>query len=266
MQSGSMLHILEGHADFVKSLTILPSSDLFLLSTSSDRTVRLWDLAPLLVGGIPSSIQTIRDHHTRPVECATWKLDYETEESVDARLTVWTADSLGVIKRWLLEGRALRFIADESGHETSVARMVVGDDGLWSGGSSDAWPRLNGIVSMDKTATYHAFDSVKPATIPHSGYVKSVLPIPSASSGKSLVLTGSEDEEIRVWDVTHSPGAPAKLLSTVSGHCGEVSVMRWWQRQSVADGRPAWVIVSGSLDGTLRRWTLQGENTDTVPR
>ncbi len=186
--------------------------------------------------------------------------------SVDARLTVWTADSLGVIKRWLLEGRALRFIVDESGHETSVARMVVGDDGLWSGGSSDAWPRLNGIVSMDKTATYHAFDSVKPATIPHSGYVKSVLPIPSASSGKSLVLTGSEDEEIRVWDVTHSPGAPAKLLSTVSGHCGEVSVMRWWQRQTVADGRPAWVIVSGSLDGTLRRWTLQGENTDTVPR
>jgi hypothetical protein len=75
----------------------------------------------------------IREQHTRPVECAAWRLDIEAE---DAFPSVWTADSLGVIKRWMLQKGSLAFVADVPGHVTSVARIVASDDGLWSGKAS----------------------------------------------------------------------------------------------------------------------------------
>jgi len=128
-----MLHVLEGHTDFVKSITILPSPKPLLLSTSSDRTIRLWDLTPLSSRATPGCVQMIREQHTRPVECAAWRLDIEAE---DAFPSVWTADSLGVIKRWMLEKGSLAFVADVPGHVTSVARIVASDDGLWSGKAS----------------------------------------------------------------------------------------------------------------------------------
>ncbi|WWD22567.1 hypothetical protein CI109_107060 [Kwoniella shandongensis] len=242
-ESGELLHTLEGHTDFVKSLTVLPTSPPLLLSTSSDRTCRLWDLSSLSTPTTtaPRSVQTLKDH-TRPVECATYKVEVDGNGRPTGALGVWTGDSLGIIKKWQLREGKLVFLEDVKGHETSVAQLSVGEEGLWS-------------VSMDKTAIYHPFDTASSSTIPHPSYAKSVLPLPEDFPiPRTYTLTGSEDEDIRIWDMENA--TKPKLVGTIRGHCGEVTVMRVWLREG-EDGKRSWGVVTGGLDQTLRRWTVQ---------
>lgn len=83
---------LVGHSDFVKSVTVLPTSPATLISTSSDKSFRLWDLSPLEIREAPTFKQAIKEH-TRPVDAAASAVE-------DGALTVWTADSMGVLKQW----------------------------------------------------------------------------------------------------------------------------------------------------------------------
>nr|ODN93050.1 cytoplasmic protein [Cryptococcus depauperatus CBS 7855] len=239
--SGELLHTLDGHGDFVKSLTLIPCSPPVLLSTSSDRTCRVWELPMLIDGdGKPTSRQLIKEH-TRPVECAVWKADMDEHGRPTGEIQVWTGDSLGVIKQWLVKDGTFTFIQDIKGHETSVTGLFVAEDGLWS-------------ASMDKTAIFHPFSKSAELIIHHPSYVKSVLPLASLPlpNAQSMVLTGSEDEDIRIWDVESSP---ARLVGSIQAHCGEVTALKTYRKQ---DGdKIQIVVVSAGLDSTLRTWTVK---------
>lgn len=104
-------------------------------------------------------------------------------------------------------------------------------------------------ASMDYTAMFHGKPS---ATLVHPRYVKSVLPLP----GQPYVLTGSEDEHIRVWDGSNLESTNKTPLSIVEAHCGEVTAFGLWETN--VDGRAEVKVVSASLDGTLRRWSVKG--------
>ncbi|KIR43751.1 cytoplasmic protein [Cryptococcus deuterogattii 99/473] len=239
--TGAHLQTLEGHTDFIKSVTVIHSSPPLLLSTSSDRTCRLWDLSETLKDNGNARSSQILKEHTRPVECAAWKADVDEDGKPMETITVWTGDSLGVIKKWKVEQGKLVYQDDIPGHETSVAKLIVAEEGLWS-------------VSMDKTAILHPFADASAFTIPHNSYVKSILPLTSFAlpNAHSLVLTGSEDEDIRVWDIESQP---PKLKGTIQGHCAEVSDIKPYLRER--DGKPELVVVSAGLDATLRTWTVQ---------
>jgi WD40 repeat protein len=132
-QTGELKHELKGHSDFVKSLTIIqiPGTAPYLLTTSSDRTIRLWDLSPLQTddgGSAPISALPLKEH-TRPVDCAAWRVDDS------GQLAIWTADSMGIIKEWEIVGGKLKYVKDWKGHETSISCLHVAEDGLWSGKS-----------------------------------------------------------------------------------------------------------------------------------
>ncbi|WVQ76246.1 hypothetical protein IAR50_005911 [Cryptococcus sp. DSM 104548] len=235
--SGHLVRTVQGHGDFIKSLTILPLPCPLLLSTSSDRTVRLWSIASLVKperDGKAETQQIIKEH-TRPVECAAYRFEVDAEGQSTGGLTVWTADSLGVIKQWQVVDAKLDFVRDVKGHETSVSRVIPVEDGLWS-------------VSMDKTAIFHPTSSLAKVTLPHPSYVKSLLPL-SLPNAASLILTGSEDEEIRVWDVENEEGP--KVRGVVQGHCAEVGVLKAWLK----DGEVR--VVSAGLDASLRVWSIQ---------
>jgi WD40 repeat protein len=124
---------LQGHSDFIKSLTILPGPA--LLSTSSDRTARLWDLRPLADGSDPECVQILRQH-TRPVECAA----YRTATPDMPGCIVWTADSLGAIKQWTYDEKKLSLALDKElrSHETSVSQLRACHAGVWSGKCRDS--------------------------------------------------------------------------------------------------------------------------------
>lgn len=103
---------------------------------------------------------------------------------------------------------------------------------------------------MDKTARLHG---TPPTILQHPSYVKSILPQPF---GLPYVLTGAEDEEIRVWDATDLHGTMTRPISVLSGHCGEVTAIAPWSR--LVDGKVVPYIVTAGLDGTVRTWTVPG--------
>jgi WD40 repeat protein len=99
---------------------------------------------------------------------------------------------------------------------------------------------------MDYSAMFHGTPS---ATLVHPRYVKAVLPHPN---GMPYILTGSEDEHIRVWDASNLERTNKTPLSVVVAHCGEVTAFGLWMSGSEVK------VVSASLDGTLRRWSMKG--------
>jgi WD40 repeat protein len=107
---------------------------------------------------------------------------------------------------------------------------------------------------MDNTARLNGPQN---AVLKHPKYVRSILPNPS---GLPYIITGSEDEDIRVWDGASIGDKNVRPLSVVQGHCGVVSALATWLKEE--DGKRQVSVVSASLDGTLRRWTMTGECND----
>ncbi|KAK1926091.1 putative cytoplasm protein [Papiliotrema laurentii] len=231
--NGDCIRTLTGHTDFVKSLTIIPG---YLLSTSSDRSIKLWRLGERPLSEGLDCAQTLK-LHSRPVDCSAVSQTENDDGEVQTR--VWTADSMGVIHEWSITASGLTHWKTLKGHETSITQLLPTDDGLWS-------------VSMDKTAIFHsAFSDDVRKVIPHESYIRSILPVPSWLSSHALLLTGGDDEDLTVR-TSQDEWVTSRVLSTVQGHCDAVTAIKLWKDQ---DGN--WKIVTGGLDGTLRRWTLQ---------
>ena len=235
-QTGEHLTTLSGHTDFIKSLLILPGGH--LLSTSSDRSIKVWQTSVTDIGIEADCVQTIKEH-TRPVDKSEIGLEND-------QILVWTADSMGTIKQWTFRDGRLQDGRNIPGHETSVTDLVHTDEGVWSG-KLLIRGRADPVVSMDRTAILHA-DSRN--TFQHSSSLHCIVSIPPEMTNRSLVVTGGEDEDLIVWENRGEGFAP---ISKVEAHSHVVSSIRVWQPEGKAG-----LILSGSLDGTIRRWTLQG--------
>lgn len=138
-QTGDCISSTPAHADFVKSLVLIPWLNI-LISGGSDRQINLWDVKPFT---IPSSDRGLRKMktlkvHTRPVEALALAEPGHLGSTADEAV-FYSADSMGVIRSWLVK-------RDESavtvtmkdlfeGHHTSVPDLLVGEGGLWSGKS-----------------------------------------------------------------------------------------------------------------------------------
>ncbi|CEG79616.1 hypothetical protein RMATCC62417_14062 [Rhizopus microsporus] len=110
-----------------------------------------------------------------------------------------------------------------TGHDTSIYCIRVWEDDLWTASADKTVRRWNtdtGVVDM---------------TIEHPDRVKSL-----ALAGP-YVVTGSSDDEIRVWDI-----ASGQLVCVIEGHFDEVSSLEIYGS----------TIYSGSLDCSIRRWPL----------
>lgn len=100
-----------------------------------------------------------------------------------------------------------------------------------------------------------------PPAIQHPTAVKALLPLLLTPLAEPYLLTGAGDV-IRAYDVS-SPDEP-ELLAETDGHWHDVTALRLWMRRSKVEGEPGKVrvepwVVSASLDGTIRRWRLNGE-------
>lgn len=239
-------------------------------------------------------LKTLKEH-TRPVECFTLARSTSSNEA-----TFYSADSMGVIRSWHIR-REKRNAAEEQtggfadevtivekgtleGHHTSVAEIIIGEGGLWSGKSRgfrvgslattlQSVLSYFSIASVDNNVLFHPLAKTSspraPIPVPHPDYVKSVLLLPTSFHPTApLLLTGSVDEDIRVYDVseileqssnTHLAAentVEAREVANVKGHFGEVSALRCWVRDG-EKGKEPWVV-SASLDATLRRWSMKG--------
>ncbi|ORY47801.1 WD40 repeat-like protein [Rhizoclosmatium globosum] len=137
LETGELLATFTGHADFVKTLILVPSpSGLHLLSGSSDNTIKKWDP---ITGAL---LQTWKGH-TRPVESLVF-----VEESG--------------------EGQELSQL---KGHLTSVYKLHITEDGeLWSASADKTVKRWNLEASVSDSTFEHP-DFVKCVAVVHGNYV-----------------------------------------------------------------------------------------------
>ncbi|PCH38281.1 WD40 repeat-like protein [Wolfiporia cocos MD-104 SS10] len=241
------------HSDFVKTLLIIPSLQL-LISSSSDKIVRLWDISTITKGQPLQSVGSISTH-TRPVESLI------ARTASDINVILYTADTMGIIKVWELAKKDVQpprwqtlLLEELKHHRTRVNEMLHNNGQLWT-------------ASSDETIQMLFHPSPSPSVVPklkpcppiiHPAAVRAVLPLALTPLAEPYVLTGAGDV-IRVYDVS-SLDEP-ELLSEVDAHWHDVTALRLWMRRTPIEGSQGEVkvepwIVSASLDGTIRKWRL----------
>ena len=244
---------LSGHSYGVNSVSFSPDGK-YLASGSSDKTIKLWDVASgiclktlsghsgvvysvsfspdgkyLASGSADKTIklwdvasgrnlQTLR-RHSGSVESVSFSPDgkYLASGSYDNTIKLWDVAS----------GRNLQTL---SGHSSYVESVSFSPDGKYlASGSYDNTIKLWDVASGTCLQTLSG----------HSGSVESVSFSPD---GKNLA-SGSSDETIKLWDV-----ASGTCLQTLSGHSGSV--------ESVSFSPDGNYLASGSFDKTIKLWDV----------
>ncbi|KAK3071923.1 hypothetical protein LTR53_007769 [Teratosphaeriaceae sp. CCFEE 6253] len=222
---------LSGHTDFVKCLL---SADLdgqpVLVSGGADAAIIVWDLTTgKPIHKLKGPAKAIQDLIVDPLG-----LPEELDEAPGG-FVLFSASSDREIRRWYV-GRCKAYELPDSvetpilAHETSVYKLRFDDDG-------DLW-----TASADKTARHLVRSRGWEADIvlPHPDFVRDVV-VTGERAG--LVVTACRDEEVRVWDASSGD-----LVCTYSGHYEEETGLAL-----VAESG----VVSVSIDGTVRRWSLE---------
>ncbi|ORY94058.1 WD40-repeat-containing domain protein [Syncephalastrum racemosum] len=252
LETKKTVKMFKGHTGPVTSVAL--SDDNAILWTGSwDKTIKKWDtktgecLATLkghsdfvktltVVGGHLYSGSA--DTYIRKWDLNThapigkWKGHFRTVECIrpdPSGRYLYSASSDRTIRKWDLQNE-MKEVAMWEEHDTSVYDLYVTEDELWS-------------VSADRTARRWNTETGEIDTvIQHPDRVKSVTLM------GPYVVTGSSDDLIRVFDI-----ASGKLLAKIDGHFDEVGCL-------AARGS---TLYSGSLDCSLRRWTITAETLPT---
>jgi WD40 repeat protein len=250
--------VFRGHSDFVKAITYAtyarqkseaPSAaeDGILISASSDGSIIIWSASTGM------KLHTLKGH-TRGVEALA--IDPITTNL--EKVVFFSSDSSREIRSWEVtasggkqipideKDKKLGVTGDEIkpliAHETSVYTLRFEQS---SDGDGDLW-----TASADKTAKclsrHHNFTA--DTSLPHSDFVRDVV----IDEDSGYVITACRDEEVRVWEKTSG-----KLRHTFSGHFEEVTRLCIVSTESM--GR---CIVSVSIDGTIRRWSLEPQELE----
>ena len=278
-QTGTLISSTTSHTDFLKTILVLPHlPHPLLLTGSSDKTIHVFSLTSALTSSEPLPLLKQLKTHTRPVTKLVSALQTERAE-----VKFYSGDSLGRIVVW-----EVKEVDDQVGikeverlveHKTVVTDLWVDEEGVWSCSfillsstrrfpfvEADTFPfSFQSTASADTSAHYHSFNSPKspptPSPLPNplttyaTPAIHALLPLPHLTP--PLLLTGSGDEHIRIWDLSQGESS-ARMIREVEGHCAEVMGLRRWVREE--DGKKEEWVVSSGLDGTIRRWKLAGES------
>ncbi|KAG1759697.1 WD40-repeat-containing domain protein [Suillus occidentalis] len=242
------------HDDFVKTLLVVPSVKL-LVSSSSDKIVKFWDLTDVLEK--PPQPAGSVSAHSRPVECIAGIAN------ADGTVTLFTADTMGVLKVWKLEregGPRPRWrstLQDTLNHHRTRITEIIYDAGdIWTASSDET------VQVVPYPPGSSGQKCIPPLT--HPLPVRAILPLALSDLEEPYIVTGYGDV-IRLYDVS-TPSEP-EVLGEIDAHWHDVTALRLWvQKSRTDDGRTRiepWII-STSLDGTIRRWRFS-ELHDSKP-
>ena len=164
--------------------------------------------------------------------------------------------------------------SSETRDEIIAAAFLPLRDGSKHGSTSekvgDGKPALNALAVATNSSLLRVFDpstmSCTAALTGHSGAILS-LDVAVGPNGESLVLTGSRDHTVRLWDLAPAARAVmtgravaggaattagAKCLAVGQGHVGAVAAVALAKR----NGAP--LALSGGADKVARVWDIAG--------
>ena len=221
---------MSGHADFVKCLlTTTLSGTPVLLSGAADSTIILWNLKT------GKTLHKLKGHAKAVQYLAIDPLSLPSAPSVPIKeIVLFSASSDREIRRWHVSlDRAFELPESQRSpilsHDTSIYTLKFDADG-------DLW-----TASADKTAKHlvRGRNWEADTVLSHPDFVRDVV----VAEDLGLVVTACRDEEVRVWDLS-----TGELQVTYTGHYEEVTGL-------VRVGRKT--VVSVSIDGTIRQWSLE---------
>jgi len=197
--------------------------------------------------------------HTRPVE--TLGGDPLSNDSA----ILYTADTMGVLKIWLLERDDPTQLADGlpprwrttlredlTHHRTRINQLVLHNGYIWTA-SADETVKIHPDSSKEQSNKDNR--PIKP--IQHPVGVKALLPLYVPSLDETYLFTASGDI-IRSWD-TSDLNDKIEQRNEMDGHWHDVTLLKAWFTS------PDLYIMSASLDGTIRRWKVKDLLTPKQP-
>jgi len=223
-EQGQEVSRLLGHGNSVISVTFSPDGR-YILSGSSDNTLRIWDAVSGQTIGPPFH------GHTSSVLSVAFSPDGKrmVSGSRDNTLRLWDRITGKAI------GKPLH------GHNSWVNSVVFSPDGKY-------------ILSGSLDNTLRLWDAItgRPIGSPLRGHKSWVLSANFSPDGKRIA-SGSRDKTVLLWDAaTGSPIGPP-----LEGHTNNVL--------SVAFSRDGKHIVTGSADNTIRLWDAISGNPIGAP-
>lgn len=230
---------LTGHRDFVKALlSITLDRTELLVSASSDSYIIVWDVKS------GAKLHILKGHGRGVTALA---LETLSSENGTAFATVFSGDSNREIRRWYISATDSHELptnpsADASttesfppllAHETSIYALKVDADGdLWTASADKSSKQLirNRSWAVDTTLT-------------HPDFVRDII----VDEDGGWIVTACRDEHVRVWEK-----GSGKLFHTFEGHFEEVTGISFLEEEKT--------IVSVSIDGTIRQWSLKKDD------
>lgn len=228
-----------GHTDFVKAVVCakVGGKDV-LISGGADKKIMVWNV---FTG---SRLHVLQDQTVSMM--AIQHLAVDPVESKTDEVILVSASSDPHIRRWRVRLDSAEQITDNASSEPSLVRHTIVEHettiymllfdveseevDLWTAsgdGSVKCLSRNRGFTTDD------AFE--------HGDHVRAI------AVTDQWIITAGRDEDIKVWD-----RATAKLYCVLEGHYDEVTGLTFMKSSTVTGEQ----LVSVSLDGTVRTWSL----------
>lgn len=276
-----LLCVRDASTDLLKALHF-DAQHAVLCSGGSDKTVRLWNLQPVIVwartlseqawlGASESAAPPLPplvgsyQAHTRPVvslasmppapaSSSQWAPDVR---ALHGSLVLWSADSMGRVLQvhWDPASQRCNVMRELDGPETNVHQLAL----AWRVYDTETYTLDVWCTSSDHTVrrfplSSHARDAVLPGRVSQAGPAQGSQPPVRADVcltvpvGVRSVLPLDDAVVLGCADGTIQLWSGGACVSVLDGHWHEVTFLGVWQRAEAP-----W-LVSASLDGTVRRW------------
>lgn len=230
-----------GHTDFVKCVLVASlSGKQVLISGSSDATILVWDIET------GNKLHTLKGHARGILD-----LTIDPASSSEKEVVLFSADSVKDIRRWKISLSSAVELPEQPirAHETSVNRLRFEVSSADGDDDADLW-----TASSDNTAQHlvRSRNWAADTTLSHPDFVRDVV----VDQDAGLVITACRDEGVRAWNA--STGG---LTCLFDGHYEEVTGLTLVPG---TDGQRANRVVSVSIDGTVRTWSLDATEMQKI--
>lgn len=213
------------HIDAISSLSMDQQAGL-LYSASWDRTFKVWRMEN------SKCLESVKAHEDAVNSVVATVDGMVFTGSADGTVKVWTREIAGKVTKHTLIDTLLK-------QECAVTSLAVGGSGsVVYCGSSD------GLVNFWE----------REKELCHGGTLKGhKLAVLCLAAAGNLVFSGSADKTICVW---RREGMVHTCLSVLTGHTGPVKCLAVEEAQESTAGDKKWVVYSGSLDKSVKVWSV----------